>query len=85
MRLEQLAISVESDWAQSALARIESDDDIGMSPLDSLLPLMFHTRILQHLSLARLRRTSGQFLKRSSSRQLCSYNPFSPPSLILTL
>ena len=52
--LEQLTSSVESDWAQSALARVESEDDIGMSPLNSLLPLMLHTRILQHLSLARL-------------------------------
>ena len=54
-RLEQLASSVESDWAQSAPARVECEDDIGMSPLNSLLPLMLHTRILQHLSLARLR------------------------------
>ena len=53
-RLEQLTSSVESDWAQSALAQVESEDDIGMSPLNSLLSLMLHTRILQHLSLARL-------------------------------
>jgi hypothetical protein len=79
-----LLSNVESDWAQSALARIENEDDIGMSSPNSVLPLMIHTRTLQHPTRARLLRISGQFLKRSSSRRLCSYNPFSPPSLTLT-
>jgi hypothetical protein len=34
-RLEQLASKVESDWAQSSLARVENEDDIGTSPLNS--------------------------------------------------
>jgi hypothetical protein len=83
-RLGQFASNVENDWAQSALARIENEDDIGMSSPNSVLPLMIHTRTLQHPTHARLLRISGQFLKRSSSRRLCSYNPFSPPSLTLT-
>src|SRR5713226_4811973 len=79
-RLGQLAGHVEDNWAQSALARIENEDDIGMSWLNSVLPPTFHTRILQRPSHARLRPISGKSLKRSFSRQLCSYNPFSPPS-----
>jgi hypothetical protein len=30
MRLEKVASNVENHWAQSALAGIETDDDIGM-------------------------------------------------------
>jgi hypothetical protein len=45
-RLEQLASNVENDWAKSALALIENEDDIGTSLLNSVRPLMLHTRIL---------------------------------------
>jgi hypothetical protein len=38
-RLGQIASDVESDWAQSALARIENEDDIGMSSPNSVCPL----------------------------------------------
>jgi hypothetical protein len=83
-RLGQFASNVENDWAQSALARIENEDDIGRSSPNSVLPLMIHSRTLQHPTHARSLRISGQFLKPSSSRRLCSYSPFSPPSLTLT-
>ena len=33
MRLEKVASNVENDWAQSALAGIQNDDDIGMCPI----------------------------------------------------
>jgi hypothetical protein len=67
-RLGQFASNVENDWALSALARIENEDDIGMSSPKFVLPLMIHTRSLQYPTHARLLRISGQFLKRSSSR-----------------
>lgn len=83
-RLGQFASNIENDWAQSTLARIENEDDIGMSLPNSMLPLMINPRTLQHPTHARSLQISGQFLKRSSSRRLCSYSRFSPPSLTLT-
>ena len=83
-RLGQFANNVENDWAQSALARIENEVDIGMYlPKLRAAPCDSHTE-MRHPTHARLLRISGRFLKRSSSRRLCSYNLFSPPSLILT-
>ena len=53
-RLERLASEVENDWAQSALARVENEDDIGMSCSSPCCCLYSHT-MLQHPSLVRLR------------------------------
>src|SRR6267154_2372295 len=73
-RLVQFASNVENDWAQSALARIENEDDIGM--FAQLRATPYDSQTLQHSTHARSLRISGQFLKRSSSRRLCSYSPF---------
>jgi hypothetical protein len=46
--LEHLASNVKSDWAQSALARVENQNHICMSLLNSVLPLTrltLHTRV----------------------------------------
>ena len=83
-RLGQFASNVENDWAQSALARIENEVDIGMyTPRLRAAPYDSHTE-MQYPTHVKLLRISGQFLKRSFSRRSCSYNPFSPPSLTLT-
>ena len=44
-RLGQFASNVENDWAQSALARIENEDDIGMFARFRAAPYDSHTDI----------------------------------------
>jgi hypothetical protein len=52
-RLGQFARNVENNWVQSALARIENEDDIGMSSPNSVLPLVIHTRSYCSIRLTR--------------------------------
>jgi hypothetical protein len=80
-RLRQITRNVENHWAQSALANIETEDDIGTRSLKSV-PFTFVKPISQHPSLAKLPKIFGLSLKRSFSPLSCSRSPYYPPSLI---
>lgn len=84
--LHKVANNVENDWAQSALAGIENENDIGVWwSINSVLPLTLHTRIFQHPGLVKLPRISGPSLERSFSPLFCSLSPSSPPLPTLAL
>jgi len=82
--LEQVTSNVENHWAQSALANIENEDDIGMRSLN-LVPFTLLKPMLQTPSLAKLPRISGLSSKRSFSPPSCFRSPCFPPSPIPAL
>ena len=82
--LEQVTSNVENHWAQSTLANIEHEDDIGMRSLNLVLFTLLKP-MPQTASLAQLPRISGLSSKRSCSPPSCYRSPCFLPSPIPAL